>query len=331
MNRLLTIATALTAFACQRSEGSRPFALYGDLDLRLVGSAQYEADPWASAVGAMVYGSPDTIAFLENTSDCTGFAISPELILTAGHCQQAEPFAYVFNPLKLAKDPEAQVLEIEISRSVRLKPLQELIPAAAEAIEKPAWISLVYRDNLRDFSIYRHPQKNLSRYIDLFDSGSASGDLALYAFPQSLPLTVAGPCQGQIGSSARDVWHDCDSLGGSSGGLLVNQSEQKPLGLHHFGGGDNFGSYYSEQGRFELPEDMLARKKEFWTQKATPQDWQRAQDFWNCPPPAHAEAEACVLAGGLNRALLLSEVLDRLKGEAPELYNELAEGTQIPH
>lgn len=315
---LLTVTTA-----CQKANDSSLNSLYEGLDLRLMSLGERDQDPLAAAMGAMVYGSPDTIAFLENGSDCTGIAISPTFILTAGHCQQAEPFAYVFNRDKIALDPKAESLQVAPGRMVRLQFQGDLIPAAQAAIEKPQWLTRVYRDEKRDFSIYRRPTASSDPYIDLFGTGSAKGNLALYAYPNGVPLTIAGPCRGEIGSSGLDVWHDCDSLGGSSGALLVNLDEQKPLGLHHIGGGDNWGSTYLEKGQFESAEEFESRKREFWHTQAQEADWKRASDFWNCPPQGETGAETCALAKGLNRALLFTEVLERLKTNAPAIYAAL--------
>jgi hypothetical protein len=318
----------MSAAACQPDSVSRTSALYEAFDIRLLSEEAFQEDGWAQAVGAMVYGTPELIASLENISNCTGVVISQDLVLTAGHCLQREPFAYVFNPLKIATaDAGEQSIKVEIAAPgmVRLKFEGTLIPEAESFIQDPNWLKLVYRDQQRDFAIYRSTRPLPVHAIDIFDSGSSEGRLALYGFPNGVPLSVAGPCHGIPGRSGVDVWHDCDSVGGSSGALLVNTDEQKPLGLHHFGGGINKVAYYAEKGEFETAAAFAEEREIFWKAQAQELDWKRAHDFWGCEERvAGVEPDyACVLAQGLNRALLFSDIRERLRAHAPDLHNEL--------
>lgn len=320
----------LSLSACQPAEEATSSSIYEKLDIRLIDQSERQEDIWAQAVGAMVSGTPELIASLENISNCTGIAISQNLVLTAGHCLQRAPFAYVFNPLKIADEAGVSrglSLDVPERGAVGLKYEGSLIPEAQASIESPNWLTLVYRDSLRDFAVYRSrdPLGSTVRPLDIFAEVQSEGELALYGFPNGTPLSVAPGCHGIAGTSGVDVWHDCDSLGGSSGALLVNLREGKPVGLHHLGGGSNRAAFYKEKGRFESPEEMAAEKAAFWKTYAQDLDWQRAKSFWNCAGPTEGRDGdlACAVARGLNRGILFKEIRDRLRAEAPELYEEL--------
>lgn len=316
--------------ACGSEQLSTSSAIYDSLDIRLIHQHERKENIWAQSVGALVYGTAELIQSLENTSNCTGVAISQSLVVTAGHCLQREPFAYVFNPLKIADDQgvsKGLTLDVPEQGSVGLKYEGALIPEAESFIQNPNWLTLVYRDSQRDFAVYRSqaPLASSVRPLDIFAEVQSEGELALYGFPKGVPLSLSSECRGIAGKSGVDVWHDCDSLGGSSGSLLVNTQEGKPVGLHHLGGGMNRAAFYKEKGRFETPEEVAAEKELFWKTYAQDLDWQRAQSFWNCKSPQESlEPDfSCAIARGLNRAILFSEIRERLRAHAPELYEEL--------
>lgn len=321
------IVLSIGVSGCGKESLSKTAAVYDQLELRLINQEEYQADRWAQAVGALVYGTPETIANLENISNCTGIAISKTLVLTAGHCMQREPFAYVFNPMKIAKNGKDFPLEIEAAEGglVRINSRAPLVDEAQSFIDQPAWLRMIYQDAQRDFAVYRAPVELPVEPLDLFDTTDQDGKMALYGFPNGIPLSVAGPCKGLKAKSGIDFWHDCDSLGGSSGALLVNVDQQKAVGLHHFGGGNNLGSYYLKNGQYEGAAQFAEQKEKFWKEGAQAIDWDRAEAFWGCEKidSAGNPDYSCVTALGLNRALLFSEIRRRLQEHAPDIYAEL--------
>jgi hypothetical protein len=148
---------------------------------------------------------------------CTGFLVSPDLILTNNHCirtpgeleyalaefdydsAKAEPEIVRFNRIVITKSDEDFSL-LELTEPIARKPL-------AVDVAPPA----------------------------------ATDTLLLIQHPGGQPKQVSVNCPVMgldlPGVTARltDFGHDCDTLGGSSGAPVLNATTFKVIGLHHLG------------------------------------------------------------------------------------------------
>lgn len=84
--------------------------------------------------------------------------------------------------------------------------------------------------------------------------------LVMFSFPGALPLFVSNNCK-VISQDGDTIKHDCDSFGGSSGGLIINKDTGNPLAIHKSGLSKNVESveqltYYKEHGRFPSSSEL---------------------------------------------------------------------------
>jgi len=158
---------------------------------------------------------------LSDTQDlfsCTGFLVSPDLLITNNHC--------IYE--KLGADNARVEFDFESQR-----------PSVSYKFER-----LLVTDRELDFSLLRLRQK----WTDREPLRLASADLSqvrkllIIQHPKGLKKRVAEEdCNLQntdiinVGSTrATDFGHSCDTYGGSSGSPVQDISDGRVIGLHHF-------------------------------------------------------------------------------------------------
>jgi hypothetical protein len=98
------------------------------------------------------------------------------------------------------------------------------------------------KDSSLDFAIFASEQQNQVEFVDLFSLREPPQQklarphpAALLGFPHGVPLALSDACSWKSDIEEHYLRHDCDSLTGSSGGLLWDAESGKPLGLNQKG------------------------------------------------------------------------------------------------
>ena len=254
------------------------------------------------------------------TPYCSAFRISARHILSAAHCYK-EGEALAFDSHYLVVDGEEKSYRFEATgKGVRLNftglPIDAFLyqkRAMTDGLPAP-----VYLDRLHDFVIWELPTiaaSNLSAsedFIDWTKISDSKEELSLYGFPQGAPLAKASGCNG--------IWqkgvlrHDCDSMPGSSGGLITDKAGHG-IALHTTGSADNLWSVYQPGHEFESLSELTTRLE----------NASRPIDAWECLGEVGGSKD-CMVSGGRNRALGLAFIKSELLVKAPELETKIEEG-----
>ena len=242
---------------------------------------------------------------------CTAIRLGMRHLLTAAHCVREN---IIFNPWALVapQGDQDQGFEIlQFGEVLRLHYGGELDPQSENWVSTaPALGSPVYVNPLLDVAIYaldlsyQEALKSLGPGLPLPRSFQNPVALSIWGHPNGVPLATADCTEGQ---EVDGVWyyHDCDALTGSSGGLIGDPISQRPVAMQLAGPAKNRGSFYSQHGVFETPEDFAAKR--------------------GCAPvkPHDPESKACVTRRGMNRAVPLHVITEDLSANRPELVDQI--------
>ena len=315
----LGLFTLMTAACGARSWGdSQPQSIFGRSEFQLIASA--ERDALARAVLSLQVALTDSEGQRFATPLCTGVAISPHHILTAGHCAKTKLLA---NPFYAARSADSEQLAIlRFGEVLRLSFDGDLDPRSESFAEQgpllPAAALVVAESDIAVF----YQEQAIEAFIDLRTAGGevcgrpaagapdtsscfVSGSWSLYGYPNGVPLTRS-PCAVHRLKSDGSFYHNCDALGGSSGGLIADQFNGQPLALHLAGPGPNSGTYYHREGHFEGPEDFARRRACASSDQSSGQ-----------------MSAQCVTEKGQNRGISLVKVRDLLQQKAPDLWRSI--------
>jgi V8-like Glu-specific endopeptidase len=308
--RTIFLFLLLTACGSTPQSSSHPSSLFGALDLVLLPESTARAT--ASALGALLVQLHDPTSnqtFALPT--CSGIQLSRRHVLTAGHCDRTN---YVFSKNYIAAPTDLTSFQVStIGPDVNLVFTGAMIPAeAADETQSPTTTAAVWKDTTLDAAVLEFPHDLPAGWIDLFAADLPVSGLVHYGFPNGMPLASSTSCHRVPAADGAHFQHDCDSLGGSSGGLLVDSALGFPAGMQLAGPGVNLSSYYLANGHFETPEDFAARRG--CTRDAFPD------------PTAFA---TCVRDRGLNTAVKLSAVAAAVITQDPELYARILEAGDV--
>lgn len=269
--------------------------LFGALDIHLLAPCEAHRDV-AAAMGSLGVRVDDaefgTVVF----PFCSALRVSPRHILTAAHCARSD---LIFDPKHVASPTDVSSFRVvTVGSIVRLF-------FEGETISTPRWQSSLprlgepaYIDQELDFAVFSLPASSQAAFIDLSAAESAGErELSLYGYPNGMPLARASHCHATPSPRLGFLTHDCDSMKGSSGGLLVATEGGAPIAMHLRAEGMNEASYYQKTGQFEA--------------------------FGVACEEGSASNSTCTEAPLYNEAVELSSVARRIEERAPAVWREI--------
>eukprot|EP00526_Cylindrotheca_closterium_P012249 CAMPEP_0113607306 /NCGR_PEP_ID=MMETSP0017_2-20120614/3315_1 /TAXON_ID=2856 /ORGANISM="Cylindrotheca closterium" /LENGTH=466 /DNA_ID=CAMNT_0000515903 /DNA_START=29 /DNA_END=1426 /DNA_ORIENTATION=+ /assembly_acc=CAM_ASM_000147 len=193
-----------------------------------------EAFQVANSVVRMKYGN----------DFCTGWMISPGLLMTAGHCviteEEVVNTEYQFSYASTLCDADSLSVLTEIIKPVELVKIDKISDYAIIRMTGNPGFKYGYLSLENSL-----PALNDAIYIPQHPSGR---DVEL-AIVETSPFAAGGLCsvrstgQGasdlsceKYGASFKDFTYYCDTEGGSSGAPVLSATTNKVIGLHHCGG-----------------------------------------------------------------------------------------------
>ncbi len=316
-SRIYFIGLYLCLAACGSESASEIKTIFGHFDLKVLTRSQTETSLQRS-VGAIFLASLDQKAQASQMIKfCSGIQISPRHVLSNAHClKKKSEDTYVdlyFSKDYVALDGEEKKYTVDDaggSLYLRFRGATLLDPETAHAPNlKPLFVS-----STLDYAIFEITEQGFdSEHIDLarapeIQEPSTAG---LLAYPNAMPLTWSDSCQITPYLKGESK-HDCDSTGGSSGGLLFDALSGAPLALHRQGVFNNSIQFYREHGRSEEAAELAARecREKFKIDEQSP------------------DLPACIKFRsehfGFNRAIPLADIRADLTKEAPDLAQSLS-------
>lgn len=225
--------------------------LFGVLDLEVLSPCEVARQEVAAAMGSLAMRVDDAEFGTVTFPYCSAFLVSPRHVLTAAHCAGQE---LVFDPGRVAAREDVRAFRVvEVGSTVRLRfEGQTIAPhAGTSPVEKLG--APLHVDAFADFAVFALSQPRPSAFVDLRDVTPPAGEaLFLYGYPNGLPLARSFHCRVMTAPSLGVLFHDCDSMKGSSGGLLVSASGA-PVAMHLRASGQNDAAHFRRTGHFESP------------------------------------------------------------------------------
>ena len=244
---------------------SQIHSAYGENDFKIVTAESIKKDNFAKAMGAvvilgMVPGWDDEVI---PTQWCSGFKVSKKHILTNDHCVRKSLF---FDQGKISTGFD-KLIEYEVDDAYRLDCDGEVrsTPTLNDYKNNMLGEPIIFDYDL-DFALYELPESQWSdEFVDLREIESQKNigkgepkkakrkKSIMYSFPTDAPLVKSENCSILV-KNEYTALHTCDSLTGSSGGLIVDVESKTPIALHHQGGGKTSYQNYKKNGSFKTPE-----------------------------------------------------------------------------
>ena len=293
-------------------------------NIRFLSKDDLQYDPLAASMGVL----NRVINFDDNlyaSPVCSAFRISPGHVLSAAHCY-IEGGTYAFDRTYVASTAEVSQAAFENSSSeVRLvfRGLPDVDFFENRWKKNPLLNAPEFIDREHDIAVWSLGKKSAEPYLSLPREINRDGvQLKLYGYPNGNPLALSTPCVGVTWGSGEVIRHDCDSLSGSSGGLIATL-DGKAVGLHIGGPGINSWEFYAYHGQFEDQEIFAAR--------AAKKQNRDSPMFWECRDILDSELrDSCLVGDGLNRAVRLDIIWKLINEKSPILANKMIkdEGSQ---
>ena len=286
--------------SCGNNDFNAPKSFFGKPNLQLVSESEVLSDHMAGLVGTFITIFPAEEGMEEFViSTCSGVKLSEEFILTANHCQLKESY---FHVKWLAKNSDLNKFSFKVyGNLVRLIYDGDFISNLMDPSYYSPLVEKVFSSDNFDFAIWRVESNLPPPFLKFNKLATRSENWSLYSFPHGIPLAKTSSCRGEV--TDVHVYHNCDSLSGSSGGLVVGGLY--PLALHQQGPGRNSGEFYKEHGRFEDVEEFKEKSA--------------------CGNNDSGTEKECNKRIGMNRATRLDFILELVRNDDPLLYARISE------
>lgn len=321
---LSTCAPVLLLISCGGHNLSVSKSIFGAHNFRLVEESQRDHVPETS-VGAIFLLSQDeggrTHLFQKY---CTGVQISRKHVLTNAHCMKYKA-KDVFVDMHFSKKYvalagettkyQAEDLYGEIYLRFHGRTRLDDVPVAARTPN--VRVAMVAQD--LDYAVLELTSDSSGDNghvgFSSFAPIAPGAALGVLGFPNAMPLTLSQDCT-VLEIKGAELRHDCDTLTGSSGGLVYDLQSGQPLALHRRGPGKNSTEYYQQSGQSEDASAMAARqcREDF---KLDPQD----DSFSQC---IDVRKKNFIF----NQAVPFVDIARSLETSSPELYTSVMEAQQ---
>ena len=236
----LVAIVSFSSAACRNGEESSTKSIFGGLNGHFITKENQNTLPISRNVGALYARSAkDMVQF------CTAFNIEGDKIITNKHCFDAisfidkffdkKDYSFYFSRNLIAKLTDSNQMNFVFTENGEIQPF--FVGEVEEDGQDDETLvdfrnPLHLSDDLFDVGLFR-----LSRSFGdpvKVELGDSTREVLLISYPGSLPKFVSNHCQ-ILSESDSEVTHDCDSLPGSSGGLIVDAVSQKPIAIHKSG------------------------------------------------------------------------------------------------
>ncbi len=303
--------------SCGVKTESSPQSIFDNLEIDFLSGDQI-SDHAKTMVQVTQFNNPNQSPI----QVCSGIFISRNHLLTAAHCSDGLISLNPWNTLPPGQ--RGQYTIINAQGQIYGEYIGQVDRRSSEISErKLLFNNLVFKSDSVGFAVYyvsndillktydgdynlgqRFNWINLSR-LKPFQHQS---DVLLH-YPWGMPLAES-PCRTIEVTTPFWLAHDCDAVGGSSGGLIVDKTNQAPIGMHLAGPGQNSYSHYRYQGTHESPEIFAKRRG------------CQASSYSGLIDPI------CLREKGLNTALPFTKIKDTIGSENPWLWEQIAEASR---
>lgn len=266
-----TILTALAASsavmtACGSPENSRLQTFFGPHNIEVIETSRLASTPSAQNVGAVfLMLVDDTGKSVSIIKHCSAIQISPRYVLTNAHCMQkkseTEYVDFYFSKDFVAEDGESGRSVInDLAGEIYFTFEGKTLLSQREGLLPNLKVHTV--ETRLDYALLEITDPNFDDHhidIDQIEAPEVGMELNLLGYPNGLPLTRTTDCRINA-TGINEIKHDCDSAGGSSGGLVFDAKTGAAVALHRQGVFENSYAFYKDHGRSETTLELAERE-----------------------------------------------------------------------